>query len=67
MRRGAPHRCYLRYDSLSSSPSQAEVEANDSVAELVELQREGKVRFIGISGVLPNLTHHIAMGVFAAF
>jgi aryl-alcohol dehydrogenase-like predicted oxidoreductase len=49
------------------SPSRAELEANDSVAELIELQREGKIRFIGMSGVLPNLTDHIAMGVFDAF
>ncbi|HEX3920582.1 MAG TPA: aldo/keto reductase [Caulobacteraceae bacterium] len=49
------------------SPSRAELEANDSVAELVELQREGKIRFLGMSGVLPNLTDHIAMGVFDAF
>ena len=49
------------------SPSRAELEANDSGAELVGLQREGKVRFIGMSGVLPNLTDHIAMGVFDAF
>jgi aryl-alcohol dehydrogenase-like predicted oxidoreductase len=49
------------------SPSRAELEANDSVAELALLQREGKVRFIGMSGVLPNLTDHIAMGVFDAF
>ncbi len=49
------------------SPSRAELEANDSVAALVELKREGKIRFIGVSGVLPNLTDHIAMGVFDAF
>jgi aryl-alcohol dehydrogenase-like predicted oxidoreductase len=49
------------------SPSRAELEANDSVAELVDLQREGKICFIGMSGVLPNLTDHIAMGVFDAF
>jgi aryl-alcohol dehydrogenase-like predicted oxidoreductase len=49
------------------SPSRAELEKNDSVAELVELRREGKIRFIGMSGVLPNLTDHIAMGVFDAF
>ena len=49
------------------SPSRAELEANDSVAELVALQAEGKVRFIGMSGTLPNLTDHIAMGVFDAF
>jgi len=49
------------------SPSRAELEKNDSVAELVELQAEGKIRFIGMSGTLPNLTDHIAMGVFDAF
>jgi aryl-alcohol dehydrogenase-like predicted oxidoreductase len=49
------------------SPTRAELERNDSVAELVELQREGKIRFIGMSGTLPNLTDHIAMGVFDAF
>jgi aryl-alcohol dehydrogenase-like predicted oxidoreductase len=49
------------------SPSRAELEANDSVAELAELRAEGKIRFIGMSGVLPNLTDHIAMGVFDAF
>jgi aryl-alcohol dehydrogenase-like predicted oxidoreductase len=49
------------------SPSRAELEANDSVAELVELKREGKIRFIGMSGTLPNLTDHIEMGVFDAF
>jgi aryl-alcohol dehydrogenase-like predicted oxidoreductase len=49
------------------SPSRAELEKNDSVAELEALQREGKIRFIGMSGTLPNLTDHIAMGVFDAF
>jgi aryl-alcohol dehydrogenase-like predicted oxidoreductase len=49
------------------SPPRAELEANDSVAELVALRREGKIRFIGMSGTLPNLTDHIAMGVFDAF
>jgi aryl-alcohol dehydrogenase-like predicted oxidoreductase len=49
------------------SPTRATLEENDSVEELRELQREGKVRFIGMSGTLPNLTDHIAMGVFDAF
>jgi len=49
------------------SPSRAELEKEDSVAELVALQAEGKIRFIGMSGTLPNLTDHIAMGVFDAF
>jgi aryl-alcohol dehydrogenase-like predicted oxidoreductase len=49
------------------SPARAVLEQNDSVEELRVLQREGKVRFIGMSGTLPNLTDHIAMGVFDAF
>ena len=49
------------------SPSRAVLEEHDSVEELRALQREGKVRFIGMSGTLPNLTDHIAMGVFDAF
>src|SRR5437870_11853056 len=49
------------------SPSRETLEENDSVAELLDLQREGKVRFLGMSGTLPHLTDHIAMGVFDAF
>jgi aryl-alcohol dehydrogenase-like predicted oxidoreductase len=49
------------------SPTRALLEENGSVAELRALQREGKIRFIGMSGTLPNLTDHIAMGVFDAF
>jgi aryl-alcohol dehydrogenase-like predicted oxidoreductase len=32
-----------------------------------ELKRAGTVRHIGMSGTLPNLTDHIAMGVFEVF
>jgi aryl-alcohol dehydrogenase-like predicted oxidoreductase len=32
-----------------------------------QLEAEGKVRFIGMSGILPNLPDHIAMGVFDVF
>lgn len=49
------------------SPSRETLEENDSVAELVDLQSEGKVRFIGMSGTLPNLEGQIEMGVFDAF
>ena len=49
------------------SPSRGVLEENDSIEELRELQRAGKVRFIGMSGTLPNLIDHIAMGVFDAF
>jgi aryl-alcohol dehydrogenase-like predicted oxidoreductase len=46
------------------SPSPAELAANDSIAELLKLKDEGKIRFIGISGNIPHLADHIAMNVF---
>jgi aryl-alcohol dehydrogenase-like predicted oxidoreductase len=49
------------------SPSRAQLEADDVVAVLQTLRDEGKTRFIGISGILPNLPDHIAMGVFDVF
>ena len=49
------------------SPSRKVLEENGAVEELDALHDEGKVRFIGMSGVLPDLDDHIAMGVFDAF
>jgi len=49
------------------NPSRAELEEHDAVGELEDLRKEGKVRFIGISGTLPNLADQIAMGVFDVF
>ncbi len=49
------------------SPSRDTLEENGAVEALAELRDEGKTRFIGMSGTLPNLTDHIAMGVFDAF
>ena len=34
---------------------------------MLDLRREGKVRFIGMSSTLPHLEDHIAMGVFDVF
>jgi aryl-alcohol dehydrogenase-like predicted oxidoreductase len=62
----------LRTDRLDlvqvhMSPSKAVLEENHTVETLKELQAEGKVRFIGMSGILPDLPDHIAMNVFDAF
>src|SRR6204780_4042416 len=62
----------LRTDRLDlvqvhMSPSKAALEENHTVQTLKDLQAEGKVRFIGMSGILPNLPDHIAMGVFDVF
>ena len=48
------------------SPSREVLDANDSVAELVTLRDEGKVRFIGMSATLPNCYDHLEMNVFDA-
>ena len=44
-----------------------EWQAGGALQALQELKAEGKVRFIGISGVLPNLTEQVAAGVFDVF
>jgi aryl-alcohol dehydrogenase-like predicted oxidoreductase len=49
------------------SPSAEQLRDNHTVETLQELQKEGKVRFIGMSGILPNLPGQIAMDVFDAF
>ncbi len=49
------------------SPARREMEQGGTLEELVRLRREGKLRFIGMSGILPNLPDHIEMGVFDVF
>jgi len=49
------------------SPSRSRLEADRTIETLTTLQDEGKVRFIGMSGTLPHLADHIAMGVFDVF
>src|SRR5712691_9006204 len=49
------------------SLTRREFEEHGALAELQRMQQEGKVRFIGVSGTLPNLSAQIAMGVFDAF
>jgi len=49
------------------SPSRAQLEADQTVETMTALRDEGKVRFLGMSGILPNLPDHLAMGVFDVF
>ena len=44
-----------------------EFDAEGALSELLALQSEGKVRFLGVSAVLPTLDEQIDMGVFDAF
>lgn len=58
---------YLDVVQFHISPSRAVLEENDSIAELEALRHEGKVRFIGMSGTIPELSDQIEMGVFDVF
>lgn len=58
---------HLDLVQIHISPSRKELEDNGTVEEMQRLQAEGKMRFIGMSGTLPNLPDHIAMGCFDAF
>ena len=49
------------------APSPEALEREGAVQTLLDLQKQGKVRFIGVSSVLPDLPRHIQMGVFDTF
>jgi aryl-alcohol dehydrogenase-like predicted oxidoreductase len=49
------------------SLTQEEFEKDGALQEAIKLKGEGKVRFLGVSGTLPNLVEQIEMGVFDAF
>jgi aryl-alcohol dehydrogenase-like predicted oxidoreductase len=49
------------------SPSRAELEADETLETMTALRDEGKIRFLGMSGNLPNLPDQIAMDVFDVF
>ena len=58
---------HLDLVQVHSSPSRAVLEAHGTVETLAALRAEGKVRFLGMSSVLPDLLDHIEMDVFDAF
>jgi len=58
---------YLDLVQFHISPSKRTLEENGSIDAVMELKEAGKVRFIGMSGTLPHLNDHIAMGVFDVF
>lgn len=55
---------HLDVVQFHSSPSRKALEEHGGLSALQDLQRQGKVRFIGMSGVLPELAEHVSMGVF---
>src|SRR5882724_89009 len=55
---------YLDIVQFHFSPARAVLEHEGAIETLHDLQRAGKIRFLGCSSILPHLTDHIAMGVF---
>ncbi len=49
------------------SPSPEQMAEGGTIETLQALRDEGKIRFIGMSGIRPHLPEHIAMGVFDVF
>src|SRR5271169_4972361 len=58
---------YLDVVQFHSSPSRQTLEEHGALEALLELREAGKVRFVGMSGTLPHLIEHVAMGVFDVF
>jgi len=58
---------YLDLVQFHRSLTRREFEENGALETALALKKEGKVRFIGVSGTLPNLVEQIEMGVFDAF
>ncbi|MEI7925388.1 MAG: aldo/keto reductase [Chloroflexota bacterium] len=58
---------YLDLVQFHQSPSREVMEREGALSELQALQREGKVRFLGMSGTVPEIREQIAMGVFDEF
>ena len=49
------------------SPSRQTLEQDRALETVLELKRTGATRFVGMSGTLPHLVDHVAMGVFDVF
>jgi aryl-alcohol dehydrogenase-like predicted oxidoreductase len=58
---------HLDLVQLHMNPSRTVLESTGAVEALLDLQQQGKTRFIGCSSGLPELMDHIDMGVFDVF
>ena len=58
---------YLDVVQFHGSPSKEVLQENEAIETLLDLQREGKIRFLGSSSTLPHIEDHIEMGVFDEF
>jgi aryl-alcohol dehydrogenase-like predicted oxidoreductase len=58
---------YVDIVQFHQSLTRSAWEAEGALDELGKMKQEGKLRFIGVSGILPNLNQQIESGVFDVF
>jgi aryl-alcohol dehydrogenase-like predicted oxidoreductase len=58
---------YLDVLQFHFSPAKEVLEREGAVQTLQDLKQAGKIRFLGVSAILPQLLDHIQMGVFDVF
>lgn len=58
---------YLDFVQFHGNPSRATLEQDSAIDTLKDIQKQGKVRFLGSSSYHPNITAHLDMGVFDEF
>lgn len=58
---------YVDLLQFHASPSKETLIENGAIECVQDLKRQGKLRWIGMSGTIPNLKDHIEMGVFDEF
>jgi aryl-alcohol dehydrogenase-like predicted oxidoreductase len=58
---------YLDVLQFHFSPAKEVLEREGAVQTLQDLKQAGKIRFLGVSAILPHLLDHIQMGVFDVF
>ncbi|RJQ08187.1 MAG: aldo/keto reductase [Dehalococcoidia bacterium] len=58
---------YLDLVQFHRSLTEVEFKEHGALQELLRLRDEGKVRFVGVSGTLPNMSEQVDMGVFDVF
>lgn len=58
---------YLDVVQFHGNPTPAQLHDEGGLDALLDLQRQGKVRWIGVSGELPKLRDQITLGVFDVF
>lgn len=58
---------YVDVLQFHHTPSKAQLEEHGALDTVLDLKRQGKARFVGMSGTLPHLKEHIGMGVFDEF